>query len=196
MKPKLICLFFVLLISGCSESYSPPVSSQTTEINKSNWNEHPKILEINSIQSEISGLLESGKLIKTTKEYDDQESGGSWTEEIYSSESGVVRFLNDLAGTGDYQITTGNYYDRSGNLIFVNLVYKNAENAVHTYRMYFSSETGDLLWEVHSITDYLTKENLEMGTMSTEEGMGTPASDMYLTRSIVHFEDLITRRPN
>lgn len=148
----------LLLIGVLSISFTPvnggrvaPLrSSQSDEITKANWQQHPKIKAVRGVvQTVKSGLSKSFKV--RTREFEYCEPYEDAKRIIATDKTGRVRYYEKQAGSDDSALKWEHYYDEAGRLRFVFITGGAVNGSELEHRIYFD-EAGKRIWEEQKYT--------------------------------------------
>jgi len=143
MKKAIASLFIILILMSF-------VAHGTEQINEKNWASHPKINEIRKIYKDIEGLISSGKLKGSQREFEYCEPYIDTNRKMYVDKKGRVRKYVNSKGSDDSAVTQSFYYDVNGTLRFVFAECGAANETKLEVRVYFD-EKGTRLWENHKL---------------------------------------------
>lgn len=121
------------------------LTAQAQSINGRNWINHPSIVEIRNISSEVVGLIQK-KLLLTEKNVFVGCAALSLERQMHRTSQGVVRFYQTLGGSDDSAYTFSHTYDSAGRLRFL-YMQAGAINGSQLEARYYFDPQGRLLWE-------------------------------------------------
>lgn len=121
---------------------------QEEKITASNWQRHPKIIEVRAIVDSINAGIRKGAFKISRREFEYCESYEDAMRKMAVDSKGVVRKYENQAGSDDSALTWQHYYDQLGRLRFVFISGGAANGAQLEHRIYFD-ESGKRLWEQH-----------------------------------------------
>ena len=139
-----VILFAVIILSGSFGARA----MQEEKITASNWQRHPKILQVRAIVNSIDASIKKGSFKISKREFEYCESYEDTLRKMAVDSKGVVRRYENEAGSDDSALTWRHYYDQLGHLRFVFITGGAANGAQLEHRIYFD-ESGKRLWEDH-----------------------------------------------
>lgn len=145
MRIHLAAILFVVTVLGGSLVAS---AMQDEKITASNWQRHPKILQVRAIVNSIDTGIKKGSFKTSKREFEYCESYEDTMRKMAVDSKGVVRRYENEAGSDDSMLTWRHYYDQLGRLRFVFITGGAANGAQLEHRIYFD-ESGKRLWEEH-----------------------------------------------
>lgn len=137
-------ILFVATILG----FSFGASAMQEKITASNWQRHPKIIQVRAIVDSINAGISKGVFKISKREFEYCESYEDTLRKMAIDSKGVVRRYENQAGSDDSALTWQHYYDELGRLRFVFISGGAANGAQLEHRIYFD-ESGKRLWEEH-----------------------------------------------
>src|ERR1041385_6924121 len=143
---KLGVILFVATILCVSFGAS---AMQDEKITASNWQRHPKILQVRAVVNSIDAGIKKGSFKVSKREFEYCDSYEDTMRKMAVDSKGVVRRYENEAGSDDSMLTWQNYYDQLGHLPFVFISGGAANGAQLEYRIYFDGR-GKRLWEEHN----------------------------------------------
>ena len=123
-------------------------ATQEEKITASNWQRHPKIIQVRAIVDSINAGIRKGAFKISKREFEYCESYEDTMRKMAVDSKGVVRRYENEAGSDDSMLTWQHYYDQLGRLRFVFISGGAANGAQLEHRIYFD-EDGKRLWEEH-----------------------------------------------
>lgn len=138
---------WVLLVVSVLVFVQTVSAGESTGINASNWMNHPKIVEIRAICSEIEDALQGGELEQKTRIFDYTEPYLPTMKTIAFGKDLVARKYTEEAGSDDSAITTAFYYDRQKRLRFVFITGGAISGSEFEHRIYFDA-AQQRIWEI------------------------------------------------
>lgn len=161
---------------------SPPAWSAEQKpeqkITESNWEQHPRILEIRKLYNDIQSKLENKKLKYQEKNFAKlpRSCRGMYPLEyigVATDHAGRVR-MHVVAQriSHDDLLTTRNYYDEGGHLRFVYITNESPGFATIHNRIYLTDQ-GNVLWNVESEAKkltfgHITRDSYEIRSLTTD----------------------------
>jgi hypothetical protein len=155
------CAMLLLLFCAPSISLSPSnaasaiaaprPSSQSDEINKANWQQHPKIKAARAVVQTVKNGLSRKSFKVRTREFEYCEPYQDARRVIATDKSGRVRYYEKQAGSDDSALKWEHYYDELGRLRFVFITGGAANGSELEHRIYFD-EGGARIWEEQKYT--------------------------------------------
>ena len=139
-----VILFAVTILSGSFGARA----MQEEKITASNWQRHPKILQVRAIVNSVDASIKKGSFKISKREFEYCESYEDTLRKMAVDSKGVVRRYENEAGSDDSALTWRHYYDQLGHLRFVFITGGAANGAQLEHRIYFD-ESGKRLWEEH-----------------------------------------------
>lgn len=136
---------WILLFICCT---LPSVSVASEPITKNNWLDHPEVMKIRSLYSEINEAERSGKLTKKAKKCNLAEGSFEIEGSLFKDKNGVVRKYALIAGSGDSVGHAEYYYDEKGISRFTYRTRGAANGTKAVDRIYFN-ESGKPLYTDH-----------------------------------------------
>lgn len=121
---------------------------QDPNITPSNWQRHPKILQVRALVNSIDAGIKKGSFKVSKRKFEYCESYEDTMRKMAVDSRGVVRRYENEAGSDDSMLTWRHYYDQLGHLRFVFISGGAANGAQLEHRIYFD-ESGKRLWEEH-----------------------------------------------
>jgi hypothetical protein len=143
-----VILSAVIILSGSFGARA----TQEEKITASNWQHHPKILQVRAIVSSIDAAVKKGSFKISKREFEYCESYEDTMRKMAVDSKGVVRRYENEAGSDDSMLTWRHYYDQLGHLRFVFITGGAANGAQLEHRIYFD-ESGKRLWEEHKYVE-------------------------------------------
>lgn len=145
MRINLVVILFAVTILSVSFGAS---AIQEEKITASNWQRHPKILQVRAIVNSIDAAIKKGSFKVSKREFEYCEPYEDTMRKMAVDSKGVVRRYENEAGSDDSALTWRHYYDQLGHLRFVFITGGAANGAQLEHRIYFD-ESGKRLWEEH-----------------------------------------------
>ena len=145
MRINLAAILFVVTILSVSFGAR---AMQDEKITASNWQRHPKILQVRAIVNSIDAAIKKGSFKVSKREFEYCEPYEDTMRKMAVDSKGVVRRYENEAGSDDSALTWRHYYDQLGRLRFVFITGGAANGAQLEHRIYFD-ESGKRLWEEH-----------------------------------------------
>ncbi len=144
IKPAVLILFLatVLCISFTA------TAMQEEPITASNWQRHPKIMQVRAIVSSIDAGIKKRSFKVSKREFEYCEPYEDTMRKMAVDVKGVVRKYENEAGSDDSMLTWRHYYDTAGRLRFVFITGGAVNGSQLEHRIYFD-ESGKRLWEEH-----------------------------------------------
>ncbi len=137
-------ILFLLLTSLSCLSFSA-IATQEQTITVTNWQQHPKILQIRAIVDSINAGLRKGSFKVSKREFEYCEPYEDTMRKMAINSKGIVRRYENEAGSDDSALTWQHYYDQFGHLRFVFITGGAANGSQLEHRIYFD-EQGKRLW--------------------------------------------------
>lgn len=138
---------FLLIIIMVSLLSNLIFAFDNTEINESNWLNHPKIVEVREIYNEVEGEIRSKNVIEQKKIYEYSEPYAPTLKVIYFDKYNIVRKYTEEAGSDDSALEFYYYYDHQQLLRFVFIKGGAVNGSILEHRIYFDSN-GKKIWEI------------------------------------------------
>jgi hypothetical protein len=138
----------LVLTLACGVLAAPSIlARQNTGINKTNWEQDPRILAIREVVSATNAGLKSGELKTSQRKLEYCDDGGLYTLRriAHDAKGGVPWYANYGEGqdaSWDFQY----YYDRAGRLRFVYALARSTNGTREQMRVYFD-EAGKRVWK-------------------------------------------------
>jgi hypothetical protein len=145
MRINLAAILFVATIFCVSFGAR---AMQDEKITASNWQRHPKILQVRAIVNSVDASIKKGSFKVSKREFEYCESYEDTLRRMAVDSKGVVRRYENEAGSDDSALTWRHYYDELGRLRFVFITGGAANGAQLEHRIYLD-EDGKRLWEEH-----------------------------------------------
>ncbi|HEY0406361.1 MAG TPA: hypothetical protein VGC89_11580 [Pyrinomonadaceae bacterium] len=136
---------------GRTPTAAPPPSSQSDDINKTNWQQHPKIKAVRAIVQTVKNGLGRKAFKVRTREFEYCEPYEDGLRSIATDKRGRVRYYEKQAGSDDSALKWEHYYDEEGRLRFVLITGGAANGSELEHRIYFD-ESGARIWEEQKYT--------------------------------------------
>src|ERR1041384_4442170 len=92
---------------------------QDEKITASNWQRHPKILQVRAVVNSIDAGIKKGTFKVSKREFEYCDSYEDTMRKMAVDSKGVVRRYENEAGSDDSMLTWRHYYDQFGRLRFV-----------------------------------------------------------------------------
>jgi len=143
MRTNLAVILFVATFLCLSFGAS---AMQEEKITASNWQRHPKIIQVRAIVDSINAGIRKGAFKISQREFEYCESYEDTIRKMAVDSKGVVRRYENAGGSEDSALTWQHYYDQLGRLRFVFISGGAANGAQLEHRIYFD-ESGKRLWE-------------------------------------------------
>ncbi len=121
-------------------------------ITRSNWEKHPRIVEIRRIVVEIDARIANRSLTKKQAEQEYSEPYKDVLRQAFVDQRGIIRKFIRSAGSDDSAITYNHYYDDAGHLRFAYFLGGAANGTRIQHRIYFDSH-GNKIWEVQKLVE-------------------------------------------
>ena len=137
MKPVIYALLIPAFLSAL------PVIAAENPITEKNWRNHPAIVEVRGIFSEI----ETGVKKKAFSPSAVSEPAGT----AFRDASGRIRKFVTEGGSEDSAYTASQYYDSAATLRFIFVTAGAVNGAQAEYRVYFNA-AGKKIWENRTLT--------------------------------------------
>ena len=119
---------------------------QDEKITASNWQRHPKIVQIRAIVDAINVDLKKRAFKVSTREFEYCEPYEDTLRKMAVDGKGIVRQYEKQGGSEDSALTWKHYYDEAGRLRFVFISGGAANGSQLEHRIYFD-EGGVRIWE-------------------------------------------------
>ena len=142
MKVRL--LFMIIMVSLLSNLI---FAFDNTEINESNWLNHPKIVEVREIYNEVEAEIRYKNVIEQKKIFEYSEPYAPTLKVIYFNKFNIVRKYTEEAGSDDSALEFNYYYDHKQILRFVFIKGGTVNGSILEHRIYFDSN-GKKIWEI------------------------------------------------
>lgn len=152
------CFLCALLVSGHAMPAQPKTYQEITE---SNWENHPRIVEIRKLYNDIQSKLESKALKYQEKSFAKlpRSCRGTYPIEYFgvaTDRANRVRmYIRAQRISHDDLLTRRSYYDEGGHLRFVYETNESAGFATIKKRIYLTDK-GNVFWDVESEAKKLT----------------------------------------
>jgi hypothetical protein len=124
------------------------IGQHDEEINSTNWQRHPRIVEIRSIVDSINVAAKNGALKTSTRKFEYCEPGEDTLRRLSVDSKNVGRRYEKQNGSDDSAVTSTHYYDTNGRIRFVFISGGAVNESKLEHRIYFD-ESGKRLWEEH-----------------------------------------------
>ncbi len=144
---KTIMLFFFLQASI--------LFSAAEQITEKNWRNHPSIVEVRNIFTEIEDNLKNGKIKKQNEINRENENGNTRNIFFFTDKEENIRKCIVETGSDDSAYVISHYYDNDLTLRFVFVQAGAVNGASAEYRIYFDKD-GKRIW---NNMQYKSKEN-------------------------------------
>jgi hypothetical protein len=144
--------FMKLLLITIAAIMIPHVAHSQTSINDSNWQNHPKMVAIRSIVSEIDSQIRRGAYTTRKAEQEYSEPYKDVLREVFRDGTGTIRKLVRSGGSDDSAVTYNYYYDKEGKLRFVYIQGGAVNGTRIQHRIYFQAD-GTKIWEKQKLVE-------------------------------------------
>ncbi len=121
-------------------------------ITESNWQNHPRIVEIRKIVVEIDTLISEGSLAKKQAGQEYSEPYVDVLRQAFVDAKQIIRKFVRSAGSDDSAITGNYYYDGSGHLRFAYYLGAAVNGTRIQHRIYFDTH-GNKIWEIQKLVE-------------------------------------------
>jgi hypothetical protein len=137
--------FYVLVIVI---SFSQLSLAQTSEITKTNWQQHPEIKAARQIYQNIEAAISGKRLKRSGRKFDYCQPGEDSLRLKFTDSAGKISKYTLERGSDDSSITMNHYYDTEATLRFVFITGGAVNGSKLEHRIYFDAN-GKRIWEDH-----------------------------------------------
>ncbi len=127
-------------------------AAQTQGITSKNWMDHPAVKEIRGIYAEVTQLVDSKKLSRKEKRFEDCEPYQDSIRVMHADGRAVVRNYYVDGGSDDSMVRRDFYYDKNGKLRFAFIRGGAANGTTIEHRIYFDP-AGKRIWEIQKLVE-------------------------------------------
>jgi hypothetical protein len=162
-KALLLALSLALFGVGCAasdeEAASGGAAAQTAEeaLSLENWENHPKLQEINDLRTEAETAIRDGRWPFQIKDNLCEDAGEDYRIKV-TDEAGRIRSIAVTAGGDDSYSELETIYDAAGKLRFVKSTFNTVRGTGEDHLVFLDTD-GNFVWEV--IREYTPGEDGE-----------------------------------